>query len=210
MLIVLKSLADLPSEPLGTGAFAQLAAFIGAPVIALFVGVVCAITLPRRFDPKLLSVNGWVGKALLNAAIIILITGAGGAFGKTLQNSGIATIIGEALAGTHLGVWLPFILASAIKTSQGSSTVAIILTSSLLAPLMGALGFDSSMGRALAVLAIGAGSMNFSHANDSIFWVLTQMTGMTVKTGYQLWSFGTMVIGCTAAVAVWIISMFML
>lgn len=210
ILIVLKSVSDLPSLPLGEGFVSDLFGFVGSPVIALFIGVLFAFTLPRKFDLKLLSVSGWVGKGLLNAALILMITGAGGAFGRILQNSGIADIIGGTLSTTHLGILLPFILASAIKTSQGSSTVSIIMTASLLAPLLQPLGLDSSMGRALAVLAIGAGSMNFSHANDSFFWILTQMTGMTVKTGYLLWSLGTCIIGFSTAGTIWIMSLFML
>ena len=210
ILIVLKSVSDLPSHPLGSGFVGTFLAFIGEPIIALFIGVLFAFALPKRLDLKLLSVSGWVGTALLNAAIIIMITGAGGAFGRVLQNSGIAEVIGNSLTHVHIGIWLPFILASAIKTSQGSSTVAIILTSSLLAPLLGSLGFDSASGRALVVLAIGAGAMSVSHANDSMFWVLTQMTGMTVKTGYQLWTFGTLCVGLGSAFGVWILSLMLL
>ena len=210
VLIVLKSVSDLPSHPLGSGSAGSFFGFVGEPIIALFIGVLFAFTLPKRLDRKLLSVSGWVGTALLNAAIIIMITGAGGAFGRVLQNSGIAEVIGDTLTHVNIGIWLPFILASAIKTSQGSSTVAIILTSSLLAPLLGTLGFDSATGRALVVLAIGAGSMSVSHANDSMFWVLTQMTGMTVKTGYQLWTFGTLLVGWGSAFGVWILSLMLM
>ncbi len=125
------------------------------------------MTLPKRFDRQMLSMTGWVGEAIVSAATII--TGAGGAFGKVLQNSGIADVIGDALAGTHLGVWLPFIIAAGIKTAQGSSTVATITTAGLVAPLLSSLGLDGETQRALAVVAICAGAMMVSHANDSYF-----------------------------------------
>src|SRR5690606_24229430 len=117
-------------------------------------------------------------KALACSASIILITGAGGIFGKVLQNSGIADIMGGTVSGWHLGIWLPFLVAASIKTAQGSSTVALITTASIIAPLMEVLGFTSAFDRALIVVAIGAGSAVVSHANDSFFWVVTQMSGM--------------------------------
>nr|WP_274967396.1 hypothetical protein [Pseudothermotoga lettingae] len=99
---------------------------------------------------------------------------------------------------------------SCYKTAQGSSTVAIITTASLLAPLMEPLGLTSTVAKALAVVAIGAGSMVVSHANDSYFWVVTQFSKMDVKTGYKLQTFGTFIEGITAAVIVWLISLVVL
>jgi GntP family gluconate:H+ symporter len=209
-LIVAGSLSRLPGQPFGDGAFAGVIGFFGEPVVALFAGVVVAFTLPKKLDRALLGTTGWVGEAVVSAATILVITGAGGAFGKVLQNSGIADVIGDALAGAGLGIWLPFIVASAIKTAQGSSTVAIITTSSLMAPLLEALGLGSETGRALTVVAIGAGSMVVSHANDSYFWVVTQFSNMDLSLGYRLQTLGTLVQGVTAAVAVWIISLIVL
>jgi len=74
-------------------------------------------------------------------------------------------------------------------------------------PLMEPLGFDSGVARALVVLAIGAGSMVASHANDSLFWIFTQMTGMDVKTGYRIHTVGTVVIGFSSALVVWALSL---
>jgi GntP family gluconate:H+ symporter len=156
----------------------------------------------------MLSDSGWVGKGLRNAAIIIIITGAGGAFGKVLQNSALADTIGKALSNAKIGIWLPFIIAATIKTAQGSSTVAIITTASILSPLLSSLGFTSEIAKALLVLSIGAGSMVTSHANDSFFWVVTQMSRMDVKTGYKLQSLGTFILGISAAIIIWIISLF--
>jgi GntP family gluconate:H+ symporter len=140
----------------------------------------------------------------------LIITGAGGAFGKVLQNSGIAAVIGETLAGASLGIWLPFLVAAAIKTAQGSSTVAIITTSGLMAPLLEPLGLGGETARALCVVAIGAGSMVVSHANDSYFWVVTQFSNMDLRTGYRLQTLGTLVQGLTAATAVWVLSLLLL
>jgi gluconate:H+ symporter, GntP family len=207
VLIVLRSISELPSKPFGEGGTAMdLLGFLGQPVVALLIGVGLAMTLPKRFDREMLSMTGWVGEAIVGAATIIIITGAGGAFGKVLQNSGIADVIGGALTGSNLGVWLPFVIAAGIKTAQGSSTVAIITTAGLVAPLLASLGLDGDTQRALVVVAIGAGAMVVSHANDSYFWVVTQFSGMDVKTGYRLQTLGTLVQGTAAALAVWVVT----
>jgi len=223
-LIVIKSVSDYPKAPDGlwqsvmkiivgfTGEpvialFKSIVGFIGEPVIALLIGVLLAFRLPKKLDMKMLSTTGWVGQALLNAALIIMITGAGGAFGMVLRNSAIADVIGDSLSHANLGIWLPFIIAAAIKTAQGSSTVALITTSSLIAPLMSPLGFETGIAKALVVLSIGAGSMVVSHANDSFFWVVTQMTGMDVKTGYKVHTLATLIIGLTSILTIWVISL---
>ncbi|MCD4710893.1 MAG: GntP family permease [Bacteroidales bacterium] len=207
LLIVLKSVSDFPTSPMGSGTVKEIIGFIGEPVVALLIGVVIAFTLPRKLDKEMLSASGWVGKALQNAALIILITGAGGAFGMVLRNSEIATVLGDRLADMRIGIFLPFIMAAAIKTAQGSSTVALITTASLLAPMMSSLGFDSDVAKALVVLIIGAGSLVASHANDSMFWIITQMTGMKVKDGFRIHTMGTLVLGTSAALIIWVISL---
>lgn len=210
VLIVLRSIAELPGKPFGTGPAIGLLGFLGQPVVALLIGVALATLLPKKLDRDMLSGSGWVGEAILAAATIIIITGAGGAFGKVLQNSGIAKIIGENLANSPLGILLPFVIAAGIKTAQGSSTVAIITTASLVAPLLASLGLDSDTAKALVVVVIGAGAMVVSHANDSFFWVVTQFSGMDVQTGYRLQTVGTLVQGLAAAAAVYVISLIVL
>jgi gluconate:H+ symporter, GntP family len=205
LLIVLKSVSDFPTHPFGTGFVKTLFGFIGEPVIALIIGVFFAFRLPQKFDRNMLSTTGWVGKALLSAAVIILITGAGGSFGMVLRNSEIASILSSSLSEINLSIWLPFIIAAALKSAQGSSTVAVITTASIMAPLMTILGFDSPLERALVISAIGSGSMVVSQVNDSFFWVVTQMSNMNVKTGYKLHTLGTLVCGFTAMTVVWII-----
>jgi len=206
-LIVIKSVSDFPTYPLGQGNLKSIVGFIGEPVIALLIGVLLAFRLPKKLDMQMLSTTGWVGQALLNAALIIMITGAGGAFGMILRNSPIADVIGDSLSRANLGIWLPFIIAAAIKSAQGSSTVALITTASLMAPLMSSLGFEAGIARALVVLSVGAGSMVVSHANDSFFWVVTQMTGIDVKTGYKVHTLATLIIGVTSVVIIWVISL---
>jgi GntP family gluconate:H+ symporter len=211
VLIVLKSVSDFPTHPFGQGNLATLISFIGQPMVALLIGAFLAFTLPEKLTTEILSYRGWVGEAVVAAATIIIITGCGGAFGRVLQNSGISDVISNYLGkGTNLSIWLPFIIAAALKTTQGSSTVAIITTASIAAPLLETLGLDTTPARALVVISIGAGSMIVSHANDSYFWVVTGFCKMSVKEGYKLQTLGTLVQGSVAAITLWIISLIVL
>ncbi len=205
LLIVCKSVSDFPTNPFGIGVAKTVLGFIGQPVVALIIGMILAFRLPKKFDLKMLSTTGWVGKSLLSAAIIIMITAAGGSFGMILRDSGIADVLGSTLSKINLGIWLPFIIAAALKTAQGSSTVAIITTASIVAPLMGVLGFETPLEKALAVSALCSGAMVASHVNDSFFWVITQMSNMSIKTGYKLHTLGTLICGITSMIAVWLI-----
>jgi GntP family gluconate:H+ symporter len=211
LLIVLKSIGGLKSHPFGESSIFNIIDFIGQPVVALLIGVFFAFLLPKKLDTQMLSASGWVGQAVIAAATIIIITGCGGAFCKVLQNSGISEVVEGYLGhSSRLSIWLPFVIAAAIKTAQGSSTVAIIATAGIIEPLLGTLGLEEPTAKALVVVAIGAGSMVVSHANDSYFWVVTGFSGMTVKQGYKLQTLGTLVEGAAAAVALWIISLIVL
>src|SRR5690606_3356845 len=167
LLIVLGSIASYPSKPFGDGALASVLLFIGNPMMALLIGLFLSFLLPEKFDRKLLSSTGWIGQSVVTAAPIILIAGAGGVFGAMLQNSGLGDLVSKNLAGAEWGIFLPFIMAFALKTAQGSSTVAIITTASVMLPLLGSLGLDTEMMKVFTVLAIGAGAIAISHANDS-------------------------------------------
>jgi GntP family gluconate:H+ symporter len=211
VLIVLRSVGNLDAQPFGVGKAAVFISFIGQPVVALLVGVFFALLLPKKLTTEMLSASGWVGQAVVAAATIIIITGCGGAFGRVLQNSGISDVVKGYLGeSAGLSIWLPFIIAAALKTAQGSSTVAIITTAGIVGPLLGALGLEAPTARALAVVAIGAGSMVVSHANDSYFWVVTGLSKMSVKDGYKLQTLGTLVEGGVAAIALWVISLIVL
>ncbi|WP_339786728.1 GntP family permease [uncultured Imperialibacter sp.] len=208
LLIVLASIANYPTKPLGEGAVITVILFIGSPVIALLLGAFLSFALPEKFDKQVLSSTGWIGEALKIAAPVILITGAGGVFGKMLQNSGIADLVSTGLSGASWGIFLPFLIAFSLKTAQGSSTVAMITTASIIAPLLGTLGLDSETMRVFAVLATGAGAIAISHANDSFFWAMTQLSGMTIKQGNQSHSLGTFIMSFTAIMMIYLITLF--
>ncbi len=179
--------------------------FMGESVIALLIGVFLCLLLPEKLHKDMISSDGWIGKCFKDAASILLITGAGGIFGTVLKDSGVADQLGAHLSTYNIGIFLPFILGAALKSSQGSSTVALITVASIILPLMPILNLVSETDKALAVTAIGSGALVVCHANDSFFWVVTQMSGMNVKQGYQLLSLGTLIVGCTSMVATYIL-----
>ncbi|MEL4455028.1 GntP family permease [Lutimonas vermicola] len=200
LLIALNSIATYPTFPFGEGNFADFLHFIGNPMIALFIGVALAFQLK---DKKIQDTHThWVGEGLKQAGVIILITGAGGAFGAILRATGIGDFIGESFSDMELGLLLPFIIAAVLKTAQGSSTVAIITTAAIVAPVLESFGLDSAMGRALAVLSIGAGAMTVSHINDSFFWVVAQFTEMDTKTALKSQTVATLLQGLVGVLIV--------
>jgi GntP family gluconate:H+ symporter len=193
VLIAMKSIVDYPTHPLGEGWLFQMFNFLGSPVIALLIGVFFAFALGRKVPQE--EKKGWVPEAFMQAGAIVLITGAGGAFGAILRTMDIASIIHlESSTGVG-GLLIAFLIAAVLKTAQGSSTVAIITTSAIIAPLLETFGLISITDKALAVLAIGAGAMTVSHINDSYFWVVSQFSHMKVKTALKGHTLGTLIQG---------------
>lgn len=160
-------------------------AFIGNPVVALIIGILLAVyVLLPRWTPRT-KVQGWFSDAAASAGLILLITGAGGALGQVLRDSGVGDALAEAIASTSLPVFLvPFLIASLVRLAQGSGTVAMITAAAVTAPLIGSLGIDPL----IAALACTTGSMVLSYFNDSYFWVVTRFTGLDGISALKGWS----------------------
>ena len=136
---------------------------------------------------------------------ILFVTAAGGVLGKVIASSDMVNYITEhAGALSAIGIFFPFLLAAILKSAQGSSTVAITTTAGIMAPLMSVMGLNTPMLAVLTVIAIGAGAMTVSHANDSYFWVVTNFGEMTPEQGYKTQTLGTLIIGITSMVGVFI------
>lgn len=211
VLISLHSLANLPGRPLGDGALRSVLGLLGNPNTALLIGAGIALVVGREALRRVES--DWLGDALKHAGLIILITGAGGAFGKVLQATPIGAYLGDLISSANLGAFtvvIPFLLASALKTALGSSTVAIITSASILFPMLAGMGLDGTWGAVLTTLAIGAGAMTVSHANDSYFWVVSQFSGMSVSQAYRLQTVGSAVAGVTGIMAVLVLAFILL
>ncbi|MCB1665029.1 MAG: GntP family permease [Pseudomonadales bacterium] len=209
LLICLGSVANYPGHLLGSGVFYEWCNFLGKPLIALAAGVLFALPLLRG-EQRLVRFGEHTQQALLTAAPILLVTGAGGAFGAVLAATPIGEYLGNTLSELGIGVFMPFVVAAALKTAQGSSTVAMVAGSALVAPLLPRIGLDSTAGHVLSVMAVGAGAMTVSHANDSYFWVVAQCSRMNVATAYRAHTGATLAMGLVSIVAVWLVSLFVL
>jgi GntP family gluconate:H+ symporter len=202
-LIAMKSIVNYPTYPLGKNAVFNLFDFLGNPIIALMIGVFFAFMLGRKIPGK--QKEGWVTEAFKQAGLIVLITGAGGAFGAILRTIDIASMINLESSSGIGGLLISFTIAMVLKTAQGSSTVAIITTSAIIAPLLETFGLFSITDKAFAVLAIGAGAMTVSHINDSYFWVVSQFSNINVKTALRGHTLGTLFQGVVGIVMILIL-----
>ncbi|QVK20885.1 GntP family permease [Mycoplasmatota bacterium] len=207
LLISLGTIVNLPAKPIGEGTIYQMFNFLGKPTTALLIGLFTA--LPLLKDSKS-TFNDIVNTGIRIAAPILLITAAGGAFGAAIKATTIAGYIGDNLSVLSVGLLVPFIIAAALKTAQGSSTTALVVTSSIVAPLLPALGLGSEIGAVLTVMAIGAGAMTISHSNDSYFWVVSQTAGMDTQTAYKTHSIATLFMGIASIITTLILGLILL
>ena len=205
--IILMALASISSMAGWTGFGADLLTFLGKPVIALTVGTLCAIAQLATAG-KLDGLYAITNDTLKTGGPILFVTAAGGVLGKVIASSSMVTYITDHAAALQtIGIFFPFILAAILKSAQGSSTVAITTTAGIVAPLLEVLGFASPARAALVVMAIGAGAMTVSHANDSYFWVVTNFGDMTPEQGYKTQTAMTLVLGVASMVGIFILSL---
>jgi GntP family gluconate:H+ symporter len=176
--------------------------FITSPTMALGIGMLFAFLQSKKNNT--LFINQTLKKGIEQAAPILIITGMGGALGSIIQTIPLKDYAVSLTAFEGLGILIPFLIAALLKTAQGSSTVAIITTSSIIFPLLPLLGLDSEMGKVWAILALGVGSMTVSHANDSYFWIVTQMGGLDVKSAFRSHTVGTLLQGLVGLGIVWL------
>lgn len=201
----------VPILLIGLGAFGDMADgmkifhVLGDPVIALFIGVLLSL---RNFRKD--TMNRLMMEAAEKAGSILVIIGAGGAFGQVLATTNIGAHFNETLHLGNIGIIFPFLLTVLLKTAQGSSTVAIMTAASIIQPLLPALGLDSDMGRLLCMLALGGGSMMISHANDAYFWVISKFSGLEMKPMLKVYSAATILMGLTTLCMVYLLSWFLL
>ena len=205
VLMALGSVASLTNLPENVAA---VFTFLGKPVIALMIALLSCLPLLAR--QKMMGEFYDITQASLKTAgPIIFITAAGGVLGAVVVTSGFVDIIKESGDSLKmLGVFFPFLIAAILKSAQGSSTVAITTTASMMGmfsdsgSMMNALGFTSPLAAALVVMAIGAGAMTVSHANDSYFWVVTGFGGIKARDGYRTMTLMTLIMGITAIVLI--------
>ncbi|CZE45908.1 GntP family permease [Campylobacter geochelonis] len=209
--IVLMALGSIAAILKVDGMVGDIFKFLGAPIIALGVGVICGVY--QLYSTKKLSeFNELTNESLKVVGPIIFITAAGGVLGKVITEAGFVSFIKDNAAYiSTMGIFFPFIIAAVLKTAQGSSTVAIVTTAAILgsyadpSSMMSALGLTSSFAAALTVMAIGCGAMTVSHANDSYFWVVSNFSHMSAQQGYRTQSLLTLIMGVVGAISVYVV-----
>lgn len=154
---------------------------LSKPEVALAIGVVVALgTAQREVDQ-----SSWILNALRAGGPVLLITAMGGALGGVLKLIDVAGWLeGMVLPGAFVLV-LPFIIAAVLKSAQGSSTVAIITTASMMLPLLAPFGLNTEFGKVWVILSLGVGAMTVSHANDSYFWIVSEMGGLSSDEAFR-------------------------
>ncbi len=201
VLIALGSVAALVNMPTDVTA---VFTFLGKPSIALIIALLSCLPLlmQQKMTGQFYDITQ---SSLKTAGPIIFITAAGGVLGAVVVASGFVDIIKESGDSLKvLGVVFPFLIAAILKSAQGSSTVAITTTASMMgmfsdsSSMMNALGFTTPLAATLVVMAIGAGAMTVSHANDSYFWVVTGFGGIKAGDGYRTMTLMTLIMGITA------------
>lgn len=190
--------------------------FLGNPIIALAIGVIFCVFLLADAK-KMREFDHITNESLKIAGPILFITAAGGVLGNVITEAGFVKFIEEnASTIKAIGIFFPFIISAVLKTAQGSSTVAIITTASIMGAfsdgnsLMYILGFTSEISAALCVMAIASGAMCVSHANDSYFWVVTNFSKMTADQGYRTQTAMTFIMGVVGMISVYILSLVLL
>jgi GntP family gluconate:H+ symporter len=202
LLLVVQSIGDMPGEPLGGGGRRELIIGVGRPLILLVVGVGIMVVGQWRQARSLLTDPAWTSRILGNVAGVLLIVGAAGGLQALCHATGMTELVGESVLDWHVagpaGLLVPFLVAAAIKTLQGSSMVAAISAAGMVQPLLSPLGLGTETGTALAVLAVGAGAMTASHVNDEYFWLVSATAGFSPPRGLVTFTLGTLLQGFVA------------
>jgi gluconate:H+ symporter, GntP family len=208
-LLIVQSLGDIPSEPLGGGTARELVIGVGRPLVLLIVGIGITAIGNARFAGRLIADDAWSTRVFASVAGILLTVGAAGGLQRLCQETGMAELLGERISGWHLsgagGLLVIFLVAATVKTLQGSSLVAAITAAGIAQPLLIPLGLDAANARALAALAVGAGAMTVSHINDDYFWLVSLTGSLRPLRALAVLTAGTLMQGVVAVVVLMII-----
>lgn len=183
----------------------EIIGFLGSPVVALFISILMSVYMlsPQIKTEKARKI---MESALGDAGLIVFVTGAGGALGNVIRETNIGTIMAEGIVSINMPVILvPMLVALLLRIAQGSGTTAMITGSAIIAPMVPILGLNPLM----AGLAICMASMCPSYVNDSYFWVVTNFSGMDIKTSLKTWSVSTMIIPLCGGIILFVVNMFL-
>lgn len=203
LLISVKSIVLLDAS-IFSEKIVSIIKFIGEPVMALFVGIILSISLFKKIDKT--EINHLLENAIEKAGPILAIIAIGGAFGEIIKLLDLGKVFGEILVQIRLGLLIPFLLTVLFKTAQGSSTVAIISSTSIILPLLPSLGLDSEWGHQITLMSMGAGSMMVSHANDAYFWVVSRFGNLNTNLAIKSYSTMTFLMGISTFLMILLIN----
>ena len=205
LLIALKSFVAIDPATASSGLGNLLV--IGDPVIALCIGILLALNTKRNWTRE--EISRLLSEAVEKAGGILIIIGAGGAFGAVLAAAKLGTHLNAVTGLQHFGLLAAFLITVVFKTAQGSSTVAIITAASIVQPLLPALGLLTETDKLLCVLSMGAGSMMVSHANDAYFWVIAKFSDLPIKVMLKVYSVATILMALTSLLVIYALSFVM-
>ena len=204
VLMLLRTIAEV-ALPDGS-APRTVAEFVGEPIVALLVALLLALwTFGFRRGLDGAAVSRLAASGLVPAASIFVIIGAGGGFKQVLVDSGVGDSIAKAAVATGVSVLLlAWFVAVLIRLATGSATVATVTASGIVAPVLAASPGTSPV---LAVLAVGAGSVFFSHVNDAGFWLVREYFGMSVRDTFRTWSIMETIVSVVGLLSVLVVSL---
>ncbi|WP_075719671.1 GntP family permease [Roseburia sp. 499] len=207
LLPILLILSNTILSALGkTDGLFQILIFLGKPIVAVGLGLILAIYVLTG-NMKRAEVIKQLEDSIKSAGIIILVTGGGGALGQVIKTAGVGNYIAEGIAATSIPViLLPFIIATLVRFVQGSGTVAMITAAGITAPIVSAAGGNMLLGAFAACI----GSLFFSYFNDSFYWVVNRLSGITeTKEQIRVWSVTTTIAWAVGLVEILILNIFM-
>jgi len=184
LLITLASFAKILHFPENA---MRWTSFLGSPLVSFLLAIFFSYSLfPEKSAEKMMSC---FKSGIEHCGTTLVLVGAGGAFGAVLRETSLKEMVSEWLTRNEMsGVFLlliTFLIAAFFKTAQGSTTSSMVLTTSIIAPLLTTLGFVTPIQITLLVMAAGSGAMIVSHTNDAWFWVVSQFTGISAKDTYR-------------------------
>jgi Gnt-I system low-affinity gluconate transporter len=184
--------------------------FIGHPFVALTIATLLSFYfLGTLRGYSLNDIQRITTKAFEPVGLIILVTGAGGVFGKVLVATGVGKALAETMAASNLPViLLAFLIAVAVRVSQGSATVSMVTAAGLIAPVIQAGTYSAPLVGAITI-AIASGATVLSHVNDSGFWLVGRYLGMTEKETLRSWTVMETIVGLVGFAVVFILSFFL-
>ena len=198
LLISTSTIIKYPKLDINQLPFLKIFEIIGKPEIALLIGFIMTLIFLKKDEIQ--STPQWIIKSLKNSFEILLITGSGGALGYIIRESGIIDNLNLNIATGLASIFSVFILATIIKTIQGSSTVAIVTTCAITAPMLQSIGMTSELEKVILIISIGSGAMTISHVNDSYFWVVTKYSNIEMNDVLKYFSSATLIQGLTGLV----------